>query len=519
MIRRIVPILRRCVQFTAVLVLAFLPIAALYTHFKEAHAIHDLGTNNWRNVAVRGIERVVEGQEGRQRMIEKTQGTIWSARICGVSLLDPLAGAEAIISSRSFYKPMLWSMVIPVLVTVLLGRVFCGWICPMNTLLELVDRCRRLLTLAEIPEHDVRFSLKNKYLLLVVVLGLVGITSVPFVALFYPPAVMSREMHLFVFGSTVGIGTYLILAVCVIELFVSRRWWCRYVCPGGALYSLLGRFRVVRVVRNEGNCVKCGECVRVCQFDLRPMLVQITGMECTNCGSCVRACNDDALSFRLMLPHQEFSRTKPVPLAKSDSVLPQLPIVVLFGLALLIPSQARAHHILGLPHYSYKENYPQAPTLEYPATTGPYDVLMTSFPGHAVPGERTTIAFYIKDRNTGLPYEHPVSLRVLQTATFGANKVILDPTIHEPTTNQHRYFVIFPQDGEFVAELTMDVEGKPEVIPFLMIAGQPSAAKSIVIAVIAGLGVFLLAVRAIRIKRKRSALQLVASAINEVAAQ
>jgi NAD-dependent dihydropyrimidine dehydrogenase PreA subunit len=64
----------------------------------------------------------------------------------------------------------------------------------------------------------------------------------------------------------------------------------------------LGRFRVIRVVRNEAKCVKCGECVRACQFDLRPMLVQITGMECTNCGTCIRACNDDALRFRLVLP-------------------------------------------------------------------------------------------------------------------------------------------------------------------------------------------------------------------------
>lgn len=516
MIRRLVPWIRRLVQLLSIVILVFLPIAALYTHYKESHAIHDLGTNNWRHVAVRGIEHVVDERADRQRLIENTQGTIWSAKILGVSLSDPLAGAETIISSRSFYRPMLWSLLIPLAVTVLFGRVFCGWICPMNTLLELVDRCRRLLRMAEIPERDIRFSLKNKYLFLAVVLGLVGVTSVPFIALFYPPAVISREVHLVVFGATVGIGAYLILAVCAFELFVSKRWWCRYVCPGGALYSLLGRFRVVRVVRNENHCVKCGECVRVCQFDLRPMLVQTTGMECTNCGSCVRACHDDALSFQVILPHQEFQRAKSSPPATVASGLPKLPMIALLAMGLLLPSSVQAHHILGLPHYSYKENYPQAPTLEYPATTGPYDVLMTSFPGHAVPRERTTIAFYIKDRNTGMPYEQSVSLRVLQTSTFGGNKVILAPTTHEPTTNQHKFFVIFPDDGEFIVELTMDVEGKPEVIPFLIIAGQPSAAKSIVVAVAIGLVVFLVVVRAIRIKRNRLARQRPSSAMSEV---
>lgn len=509
MTRWLVPITRRCVQLLSLGVLVLLPIMALYTHFKEAHAIHDLGENNWRNVAVRCIERVVNKDESRQQLVQRTQGTIWSARLFGVTLSDPLAGAEAIISSRSFYKPMLWSLLIPVAVTVLLGRVFCGWICPMNTLLEVVDKCRRLLRIAEIRERDVKFSLKNKYLVLAVTLGLVGVTSVPFVALFYPPAVMSREMHLFVFGSTVGIGAYVILAICAIELFVSKRWWCRYICPGGALYSLLGRFRVVRVERDENKCIHCGECVRVCQFDLRPMLVQITGMECTNCGTCVKACDDDALRFRWMLPiivadaaSVRDPITKPTA-ADASCVGHVVRHSIFFIAALLLPTVAEAHHILGLPHYSYKENYPQAPTLEYPATTGPYDVLMTSFPGRPVPGERTTIAFYIKDRNTGLPYELPVSMRALKTATFGANTVIMEPLIHEPTTNQHKYFVTFPEDGEYIVELTMDVEGKPEVIPFLMIAGEPTATKSVVIAIGAGLGVFLLVVRAIKVKRNR----------------
>jgi hypothetical protein len=106
----------------------------------------------------------------------------------------------------------------------------------------------------------------------------------------------------------------------------------------------------------------------------------------------------------------------------------------------------------------------------------------------------------------------------LQTATFGANKVIQEPLVHEPTTNQHKYFVVFPEEAEFIAELTMDVEGVPEVIPFLMVVGQPSAARSIVIVVAAGLGVFLLVVRALRIKRKRLARQCTAVADKEIAA-
>ena len=75
-----------------------------------------------------------------------------------------------------------------------------------------------------------------------------------------------------------------------------------------------------------------------------------------------------------------------------------------------------AHHVLGLPHYSYKENYPQRPTLEYPATTGPYDVLFTSYPGKPVPGEPANLAFYIKNRESGAVYQEEISVRVLERA-------------------------------------------------------------------------------------------------------
>ncbi|NOY46432.1 MAG: hypothetical protein GXP50_13425, partial [Deltaproteobacteria bacterium] len=162
-------------------------------------------------------------------------------------------------------------------------------------------------------------------------------------------------------------------------------------------------------------------------------------------------------------------------------------------------------HILGLPHYSYKENYPQVPTLEYPATTGPYDVLLTSYPGKPPPGEPANLAFYIKNRNTGEPYDKPVTVRVLQTYTFGRNRE-LQPAIRiEPFDRVHKLTVTFDREGEYVVELALDVEGRTEVVPFRMVVGEPSSTASVLAAVGGGLAVFLIAVRAVRIKRRRAA--------------
>ncbi len=517
---RIVPPIRRTVQVLSLLLVVLLPILSLYTHHHEAHAINDLREGAWRTTVIRAIDGFVGDDQNREYVAKNTQGTIWSLRLAGYSFSDPLAGAEAIVTSRSFYTPLLWSLLVPIGLSLLLGRVFCSWICPINTLLEVVDRCRGFLWIAEIRDRDVKFSLWNKYLVLVVGLVIAGVTSVPFLALIYPPAVISRETHLFVFGSSLGLGLYLILAICAFELFVSKRWWCRYMCPGGALYSLFGHFRLLRIQRDDKKCVKCGDCVRVCQFDQRPMLVHTTGSECTNCAACISACDSDALHYKLTLPLPIIHPERPPrdPPVAEDSVnghrhtvakqsssrsLQAVRIGLVLALTSVVALPAEAHHILGLPHYSYKENYPQAPTLEYPATTGPYEVLMTCYPGTPVPGEACTVAFYIKHAQRDEPYADTVIVRVLQTYTFGSNHEIVAPSQRRPFDNQHRYTITFPEDGEYIIELTMDVEGQLEVIPFLVISGNPTATTSIVSALGGGLIVFLVTVRAIKKKRDR----------------
>lgn len=183
------------------------------------------------------------------------------------------------------------------------------------------------------------------------------------------------------------------------------------------------------------------------------------------------------------------------------------PLVLAIACIGSVALPAEAHHILGLPHYSYKENYPQVPTLEYPAQTGPYDVLLTSYPGIPLPGETANIAIYIKNRQTGAPFEQPVEIRVLQTYTFGKSRDVFPRAQCLPFDNLHKLSVNFPEEGEYIVELSLEVEGKIETIPFAMIAGNPTATASMLVATGIGLTVFLVVVRAIRIKRARRSLQ------------
>jgi len=96
-----------------------------------------------------------------------------------------------------------------------------------------------------------------------------------------------------------GVGATIFITTLLFDLLISRRGICRYVCPGGAMYSLLGRYRVLRISRDVSQCNDCGKCNTACQMGLDPMQDDF-GQECNNCSACIAICPTDSLKFNLM---------------------------------------------------------------------------------------------------------------------------------------------------------------------------------------------------------------------------
>lgn len=482
--------LRRLVQVSVIGLITVMAYLSLYGHYRATRTLEEeLQQTGTRAAVLARYDRHIRVMHDPQEFLDHNKGTVWSAIVLGVDMTDPLAAAEAIAAGKTIHWPLLASILIPVAATLLLGKVFCSWICPANLLFEITGKLRGLLRFAELPPAEVEFSRANKYVLLGVGLLIAVIVGLPIFALVYPPAAISRLLHGWVFGTHVN-GILTVLGViAVIELVVSPRWWCRTMCPGGALYGLIGWPRLLRVNLDAARCTKCGTCQPACEPGLDPAR-QSSGIECDNCGECIRRCPERALGFGVGFPRRPST-------AKTATMITALTVI------LLAPAKIHAHHILGLPHYSYKENYPQAPVLEYPATTGPYSVLLQSYPGKPSPGEQVNLVFDIKNTETGKHYERPIEIRVVQTFTFGDNREILSTTKNPIGDVLYKVYPTFPEDGEYVVELTMDVEGQEETIGFLMVIGDPSPTASIMITLCCGLAVFLISVRAIKKKRDR----------------
>lgn len=213
-------------------------------------------------------------------------GSLYSMAIGPLWLTDPAIGLQTMITTRRVDLTLLASLLLPLLVALLGGRVFCGWLCPQNTLSELVDRLpgRRLCS----PPATVW----PRYAVLVLLLLAIAGVGLPLFSLLSAPGIISLQVAKLVYEHRVGVELALIGGIVLLELLVMRRAWCNFLCPMG---SLLGLFRIRRTLKvvfsvSDGRfCSQCRACSRSCQLGLDPVAGPLYP-QCHNCGACVDAC-------------------------------------------------------------------------------------------------------------------------------------------------------------------------------------------------------------------------------------
>ncbi len=304
---RVIQAVRRFVQLSTVALVVCLIFLGLYYHYRAARSIGEItDVAGWRGQALTIIDERVGKLDDPEAFLLANNGNLWSMRLGGVDVADPLAFVEATSATHDLHWPLLISILIPVALTVLLGRVFCSWICPGYLVFEATGKLRGVLRRIGLDPPALEVSHANKYVLLIVGVVLAVATSLPIFSMFYPPALLSRTAHAIIFGTGVT-GMLTILAVMVVvEVFVSPRWWCRTMCPGGALYGILGSARVLRVRVSHQGCTNCGLCHPACEEGLN-VLKESSSIECDNCGACIKSCPEAALHFTLSVPGMQKS--------------------------------------------------------------------------------------------------------------------------------------------------------------------------------------------------------------------
>ncbi len=184
-------------------------------------------------------------------------------------------------------------------------KSFCSWICPVGALSEWLWRGQETLSGVRVrlwPWLD--RSLRGlKYLLLAFFIKLIlvdmpgpalaGFLSSPYWAL-------SDVKMLHFFTSPTGMTLGIVLLLTLLS-FAIRQFWCRYLCPYGALLGFFSRLSPSRISRDRSSCTACGRCDHACPASIRVSArTSVTSMECTGCLSCVSSCPEPgALKMRL----------------------------------------------------------------------------------------------------------------------------------------------------------------------------------------------------------------------------
>lgn len=217
-----------------------------------------------------------------------------------VDALCPFGGLEGLwgfltsgVWLRRLAPSSLVLLVVVGVMTLVFGRVFCGWICPLGTLGEWTARAARRAGIRrrELPEAVDRPLRWLKYVILATIIAWTWKLGT-LVWRDYDPWVAWMHMSAFFTEVAEKPWSFVVLFGAVIgaSLFVER-FWCRYLCPLGALLAVGQKIAFIRIHRSDESCIHCHRCGTVCPVGLDPEASgKVSSTECIACGRCAEAC-------------------------------------------------------------------------------------------------------------------------------------------------------------------------------------------------------------------------------------
>ena len=277
-------------------------------------------------------------------------GEDYIGRVEAFFYFDPLLAVTTFLASRAVLAYFAWAA-ITVLVTLLCGRVVCGWVCPLGTVHQFFSWVFKKAKFLR-PKKPASGGLWVKYAVLAFVLAaalfslnaagyldpLSFLTRVSTVSLI--PALergtnalvgIVYAVKLEAFGDklTQAVQTLMLNATFRQGFFIGliflgavllnkgrERFWCRYVCPLGALLGLCGRYNLFKLRLDEAKCTKCDLCSIHCPTQASPFPAgQWKSSECVYCETCAALCPSRAISFPARfrmekLPAVDFTRRR-----------------------------------------------------------------------------------------------------------------------------------------------------------------------------------------------------------------
>jgi polyferredoxin len=198
------------------------------------------------------------------------------------------------------------------LVSLVFGKSFCSWLCPVGFLSELVGDAGekflkkvfkfklRLPKLLDYPLRSIKYLLLGFFVFSIFFL----MTTIAVRAFLDSPYNLSADVKMFNFFANISRTSLIVLsALFILSIFV-RSFWCRFLCPYGALLGIMNFISPNKIKRNAASCIDCGLCAKACPSSIKvDKVITVWSDECTTCMNCVDACPvEDTLDLFTLLP-------------------------------------------------------------------------------------------------------------------------------------------------------------------------------------------------------------------------
>jgi polyferredoxin len=309
------------------------------------------------------------------RYFERGGVGLYAPRPAGVEGWLPIAGLMnfkfLLLTGRvpSIHPAAMFLFIAFLLMSLFVKKAFCSWLCPVGTLSEnlwklggrILGRNLRLPRWADLPLRGL------KYLLLGFFVFVIGAMSAEALGDFmHTPYGLIADVKMLNFFREMGLTAAIVIGVLVLGSMLIKNFWCRYLCPYGALMGLVSLLSPLKIRRDAEACINCGKCARACPATLPvDRLTQIRSVECAVCMACVAACStQNALQFslpprRAATPQERWRRRAAGPLAVAGILA-----CIFFGLILY--AKATGHWQTNLPRAVYLELVPHANEATHP---------------------------------------------------------------------------------------------------------------------------------------------------------
>lgn len=203
-----------------------------------------------------------------------------------------------------------------IILSVVFGKSFCSWLCPVGLVNEMLGDLGekifgRRMFLPKWADWPLR-SLKYLILLFFVWSIFVSMTTLALKMFLDTPYNIVSDVKMYYFFAEITQFALIVVAILFVLSIVIRNFWCRFLCPYGALLGLAALISPNKIKRNAVNCIDCGKCAKVCPSNIKvDKVLTVISDECHSCLSCIDVCPiDDTLNVKLVGTNKTIPKTK-----------------------------------------------------------------------------------------------------------------------------------------------------------------------------------------------------------------